>query len=244
MNHQHAVNRATAARLGWTIVREVTDNDKSAAKPGVVRDGFELMLRALKKGELSDGQPVQGVIVVADDRLVRRPGDYERFVEAITYQDGRVYADKRGPKDLYSEDVESMGLIGAVFSRIEVRKMQRRARQEHRRRALAGRPPGGRFRAFGWKDDRRTLEPAEADAIKKAVERIIAGGSIASICRDWQQRDLRTPVGGIWTKTSLRRVLMSPRICGWRMINEELITDPLTSEPVQGDWEPIVTPDQ
>ncbi|GAB2866874.1 recombinase family protein [Actinocorallia aurea] len=244
VNHQHAVNRATAARLGWTIVDEVTDNDKSAAKADVYRDGFEFMIRALKKGALPDGRAIQGVIVVADDRLVRRPGDYERFVEAITHQDGRVYADARGPKDLYSEDVESMGLIGAVFSRIEVRKIQRRARQDHRRRALAGRAPGGRFRAFGWKEDRRTLEPAEADAIAWAVARLIAGTSANSICRELHARGLTTPVGGTWSHTNLRRVLMNPRICGWRMINGELIVDPATGEPVQGDWEPIVTPDQ
>ncbi len=90
-----------------------------------------------------------------------RAGDYERFVEAITYQDGRCYADARGPKDLYSEDVESMGLFGAVISKMEVRKMQRRMRSSHRARAAAGKPPGG-TRPFGWSEDRLTLDAAEA----------------------------------------------------------------------------------
>jgi hypothetical protein len=89
--------------------------------------------------------------VAADDRLARHGGDYERFVEAITYQDGRIYADARGPKDLYSEDVESMGLFGAVISKMEVRKMQRRMRTSHRTRASQGKPPGG-TRPFGWLD--------------------------------------------------------------------------------------------
>ncbi|MGH4007134.1 MAG: recombinase family protein [Pseudonocardiaceae bacterium] len=52
--------------------------------------------------------------MVADDRLARRSGDYERFVDALTHQEGRVYADARGRKDLYSEDVEGMGLIGVA----------------------------------------------------------------------------------------------------------------------------------
>ena len=64
--------------------------------------------------------------------LEAQEADYERFVEAITYQDGRCYADARGPKDLYSEDVESMGLFGAVISKMEVRKMQRRMRSSQR----------------------------------------------------------------------------------------------------------------
>src|SRR3954452_20316203 len=88
--HQHSTNRKTAARIGCVVVWEFTDNDKSAAKVGVVRDDFEAMLRVLKVGKLPDGQPVQGAIVVADDRLARRPGDYERFVDAITYRDGRI----------------------------------------------------------------------------------------------------------------------------------------------------------
>lgn len=100
---QHRLNRETAERHGWTVVHEYTDNDKSAAKADVVRDDFEAMLRALRAGELPNGTAVQGVVIVAEDRLARRPGDYERFVEAITYQDGRVFADARGAKDLYSQ---------------------------------------------------------------------------------------------------------------------------------------------
>ncbi|WP_328853915.1 recombinase family protein [Microbispora hainanensis] len=90
---QHKVNRETAGRLGWTIVHEFTDNDKSAAKANVVRDAFEAMVKALRAGRLADGTPIEGVVIVAEDRLARRPGDYERFVEAFTYRDGRVFAD-------------------------------------------------------------------------------------------------------------------------------------------------------
>ena len=140
---QHLLNRVTAERYGWTVVHEFTDNDKSAVKADVIRDEFEDMLRVLRSGKLADGTPVRGALVVADDRLARRPGDYERFVEAITYQDGRVYADARGPKDLYSEDVESMGLFGAVISKMEVRKMQRRMRRPTGRgRSRASRQAG------------------------------------------------------------------------------------------------------
>src|SRR5438046_7679521 len=81
---QHKLNRRTADRYGWTVVHEFTDNDKSAAKASVTRDEFEDMLRALRAGKLREGTPVRGVVVTADDRLARRPGDYERFVEAIT----------------------------------------------------------------------------------------------------------------------------------------------------------------
>lgn len=239
---QHELNRRTAEHFGWTVVREFTDNDKSAAKADIVRDEFEDMLRIIRAGKLSDGTAVRGVVVVADDRLARRPGDYERFVEAITYQDGRVYADARGPKDLYSEDVESMGLFGAVISKMEVRKMQRRMRSSHRARASQGTPAGG-TRPFGWKDDRLTLDEDEADLLRQAAEEFIAGRSLNSIVLEWQRIGAVTTLGNRWTATSLKVTLSNPRLCGWRALNGELVRD-ADGRPVPGKWEPIITPDQ
>lgn len=88
---QHKVNRETAARLGWTVVNEITDNDRSASKLSVVREGFEQLLRILWSGHLPDGASARGVVVVADDRLARRSGDYERFVDALTHQCGSKF---------------------------------------------------------------------------------------------------------------------------------------------------------
>ncbi|MFI7449357.1 recombinase family protein [Nonomuraea sp. NPDC049714] len=239
---QHKLNRETAARLGWTVVHEYTDNDKSAAKADVVRDDFESMLKALRSGELPDGTAVQGVVIVAEDRLARRPGDYERFAEAITYQDGRVFADARGAKDLYNEDAESMGLFGAVISKMEVRKMQRRMRRSHRTRAEQGMPVGG-TRPFGWKPDRLTLDPQEAPLVRQAVLDLIAGRSLHSITMQWQKDGVKTSLGNEWTSASLKITVSNPRICGWREINRELVRDG-NGDPVVGQWEPIVTPAQ
>jgi len=239
---QHEINKATALRLGWSVVHEFTDNDKSAAKAGVVRDEFEQMLRALRAGKLADGSAILGAVVVADDRLARRPGDYERFVEAITYQDGRRYADARGPKDLYSEDVESVGLFGAVISKMEVRKMQRRMRSSHRMRAANGKSPGG-TRPFGWRDDRLTLDPDEAPPLRQAAEDLIAGRSLNSIVNEWQRVGLRTSLRNPWTATSLKVSLSNPRLCGWRALNGEIVRDG-QGAPVVGQWTPILTPEQ
>jgi DNA invertase Pin-like site-specific DNA recombinase len=239
---QHKLNRRTADRYGWTVLHEFTDNDTSAAKASVTRDEFEDMLRALRAGKLREGTPVRGVVVTADDRLARRPGDYERFVEAITYQDGRVYADARGPKDLYSEDVESMGLFGAVISKMEVRKMQRRMRNSHRARASQGTPPGG-TRPFGWQDDRLMLDPNEAELLRHAAKDFAAGRSLSSVVNEWQRLGVVTTLGNRWTSTSLKVTLSNPRLCGWREINGELVRGP-DGNPIVGKWEPILSPEE
>ncbi|MGH3313329.1 MAG: recombinase family protein [Streptomyces sp.] len=236
---QHKVNGETAARLGWTIVHHYTDNDLSAAKATVVRPDFEAMVKALKSGRLPDEQPVLGVIVVADDRLTRRAGDYERFVDALTYEEGRLYADAKGSKNLYSEDVESMGLFGVVISRMEVRKMQRRARRSHRARAELGIPVGGK-RPFGWQEDKLTLEPGEAAWLAKGAREVIAGKSLHSILREWQEAGVRTINDKDWASRSLKLALWNPRLCGWRKHNGELVRD-ANGVPVVGLWEPVIT---
>lgn len=239
---QHKVNRQTAERHGWTVVHEFTDNDKSAAKEGVVRDDFEAMLRALRAGKLPNGTPVQGVVIVAEDRLARRPGDYERFVEAFTYRDGRVFADARGTKDLYSEDVESMGLFGAVISKMEVRKMQRRMRRSHRARAEEGRPSGGP-RPFGWNEDRLTLNDKEADLLRKAAKDFLSGRSLHSIVREWQTLGVKTSLGNEWTTQTLKGALLNPRVCGLRELDGELVRD-ASGELIRGKWAVIINEDE
>ncbi|MGI5165417.1 recombinase family protein [Spirillospora sp. CA-253888] len=49
--------------------------------------------------------------------------------------------------------------------------------------------------------------------------------------------------GPEWTTTSLKVMLQNPRLCGWRMINGELVRGP-DDEPVVGQWSAIITPDQ
>ncbi|MEV5136828.1 recombinase family protein [Streptomyces syringium] len=237
---QHRVNDETAAMLGVKIVHYYTDNDLSAAKADLVRPDFEDMLKALKSGRLPDGQPVGGALVVADDRLVRRVGDYERFVDALTFEDGRIYADAKGLKDLYNEDVESMGLFGVVISKAEVRKIRRRTRRSHRRRAEQGIPVGGK-RPFGWKSDKLTLEPEEAAWLAKAAREVIAGKTLHSILKEWREAGVRTINGNEWASRSLKLALWNPRICGWRKHNGELVRDG-KGVPIVGLWEPVVTP--
>src|SRR4051812_26487143 len=116
---QRKVNAETAARLGWTIVRRFRDNDVTASKASVVRPDFEAMLVVLRDGHLADGTPVHGAVVVNEDRLYRRAGDYERFVEALTFEEGRVFADAWGEKDLYTDSAEVQGLIGVAVSKAE-----------------------------------------------------------------------------------------------------------------------------
>ena len=174
------------------------------------------------------------------DMAAQLAADPDLTVSVITYQDGRVYADAKGTKNLYSEDVESMGLFWAVLSRMEVRKMQRRQRDSHRSRAERGIPVGGN-RPFGWEDDRTTLRQPEARLLAKAARDFLADKSLHTICMEWTAAGVKTSVGNNWTMRSLKLAIWNPRICGWRRLNDEIVRDP-SGEPVIGSWEPIITP--
>jgi site-specific DNA recombinase len=78
---------------------------------------------------------------------------------------------------------------------------------------------------------RRGAGTAEADAVREAVSRVLRGESLRSIAFDFNKRGIK-PAGGKkngeskidkWQGSSLRRVLISPRIAGLREHNGEVV---------------------
>ncbi len=71
----------------------------------------------------------------------------------------------------------------------------------------------------------RAHHPAEAEAIKEAAARVLRGERIRSIAFDFNDRGIKSkPVaGGRWAGSTLRRVLVLPRIAGLREHNGEVV---------------------
>ena len=108
------------------------------------------------------------------------------------------------------------------------------------RNARAGKRTGGGSRPFGYKIIRHDLgeggrrryrsigeeiEPAEAETIKDAASRVLRGESIRSIAFDFNDRDIKPATGGRWAGSTLRRMLISPRIAGLREHNGDVVGD-------------------
>ena len=62
-------------------------------------------------------------------------------------------------------------------------------RDRYRAHAIAGKPPAGR-RAFGFTLHRDGIVSHEADLIREAANRVLAGESLARVVRDWNARGL------------------------------------------------------
>ncbi len=243
VRHQLLINERTAHEHGCTVVEAYSDNGLSASKAGVVRPEFNRLVADLVRGRTDSGQQIEGVVCVADDRLYRRAEDLAQFFEALTCLPGRVYVDAKGVRDPYSQD----GLMQAVRSLneaiTETRIRSRRLTDWHWARAVEGVPHSGP-RPFGWREDRITLHPDEALLVEQAITDRIKGKAIRAIARDWCDLGVTGTRGGRPNAQTVTQILTAPRVCGYRANRGELLLMPETRQPVLGQWEPIVAPDQ
>ena len=118
--------------------------------------------------------------------------------------------------------------IEGVFSAANVRRTRQRIRRQMLQKAEAGEWHGGP-RPFGYgqppvddSDEAKRasiatyneINEAEATLLKLAAEKILDGGSLRSIAKDWRARGIKSTRGGNITETMIQRTLCKPRIAG------------------------------
>jgi DNA invertase Pin-like site-specific DNA recombinase len=256
--------RALAKVRRWAVTKAFTDNDFSAAGKRY-RPAFEAMLSEIETGRYG------AVIAWALDRLTRNARDRLRLIEACA-KHGVIIALVRGADIDPSSPGGRLvaGILGEVAEH-EIAQKADRQRRAARQAAEAGLPYGGR-RPFGFKADKITHEPAEAEALRGAYRDVLAGMPVNAKARALNEAgftttqatqdrhgcsprcDARTPGecpqvirGGQpspWTGQALATVLLNPRYCGLRA---------RTVRPEHGRprwqiigparWEPIVSVD-
>jgi site-specific DNA recombinase len=208
---QEAACRSFAAARGWTITEVLEDVDLSAYQRRVVRPGFERLR------ELAELEHIDGVVVWKLDRLVRRPSDFERFWQAC--ETHKVFvASVTEPVDSSTDIGLAIVRVLVTFASLESATIGLRLAARHRERAEQGKPHTS-VRAFGHQIGWTEVVPEEADAIRDAAKRILAGESALSVCRDWAARGITTTRGKTWQPNTLMRLLCSPRVVGdraWR----------------------------
>lgn len=221
----------------------------------VVRPIFEGALEDLKRGTTPSGDRLDGLVVYDIDRLTRDNRHLEDAIEVVEHF-GRPIVDITGTLDLLTDNGRTVARIVVATNNKQSADTARRVRRKHRALELAGIPTGGR-RPFGWNDDKRTLNEAEADLIRKSADRIRKGAPVAAIVNDWNNRGVTTPLGNKWTSQTVKVVFRNPRLCGYRSRNVreispetgreahrvETVTDE-AGEPVIGQFDPIMTVDE
>lgn len=224
--------RALAARRGWDVAGVFVDNDLSAYA-GKPRPGYEQLLAQV------EARAVDVVIAWHPDRLHRSPVELERFIETVESAQVDVVTVSAGDRDLSTPTGRLHARIEGAVARHESEHKADRQRRKHLELARAGRPSGGGSRPFGYADDRVTIIPVEADAIRWMVGRVLEGAPIAAITREMNQR-VPTVSGRPWRDLTIKNMLRSARIAGIREHHPkggEVIRVPAT-------WPAIITAEE
>jgi site-specific DNA recombinase len=217
--------RALISHKGWSIEGAYVDNDMSAAGKRT-RPGFEAALEALGAGR------ADAIVAWSLDRLTRNARDRLRLIE-VGRERGAVVALVRGSDLDMSTPAGRLtaDILGSVAQH-EIEQKSDRQRRANLQLAESGAPPPGGNRSFGYSRGGMEIVDAEAAEIRKAADALIAGASILSIARDWNERGVRTSTGGTWRNTEVRSVLAHPRNAALRVYRGEIIG--------KGSWPPIL----
>ncbi|GAA2543823.1 recombinase family protein [Pseudonocardia hydrocarbonoxydans] len=240
--------------VGWVVVGEpFVENDVSAYKKRkvvvdgevryrVVRPVFADLLAGARAGAFD-------AILVHDlDRMVRDPRDLEDLVELVEHH-GIETRSVTGSLNLRSDGDVTMARVLVAMANKSSRDTARRVKRAHRRNAEAGGANGGRamfgFRRMetgalkknGTPELRIEVEPREADAIRDAVERVLAGASLYEICRSWDEAGFTRPYGGTWRRapSRLKSLLVSARVAGIPICDGEELRG------VEAQWPAIIS---
>lgn len=219
---QRADCEALAASRGWTLATVYVDNDVSAYS-GKPRPQYAALLDALRGGQ------VGGVVAWHPDRLHRSPKELEEFISLVEAQHVVVETVQAGHWDLSTPSGRLVARQLGSVARYESEHKSERIKRALEQRANAGHAHGRH--AYGWTAT-GGVKRSEADVVRRAARRIVAGDSLRGICSDLNDRGIASPSGKPWSKTMLRHIVTRERNVGLLIRHGTVIGE--------GDWKPIL----
>lgn len=252
VGRQHLNNDDAAASLGWAVVHRFTDNALTASDPRVERPAFRRMLRVIRAGQTEEGFRVRGVIAVEEERLVRLDCDHSLLNRALgLVANGCLYlVDKDQLIDVSGEMEASSGTSERPGQR-EAERMSSRRLRSVRDHVREGRVTGG-CRRFGWygpdtatgRPTNSVLDPYESAYLRGAIDMALGGMSWTAIT-DWlTEEGVPTVRNGRWTVSTVQAMVTNPAICGYRIVDGDLVRDRQSGVPVVGDWQTVAAPEE
>ncbi|MEV4671750.1 MULTISPECIES: recombinase family protein [Actinomadura] len=269
VKRQHENNDEFAAHNNVVIVVRYTDNGITAVDPDLERPAFLRLVRDIRARRCEEGYPIAGVIAVEPERIVRLPEDYLKLNRALTVDEDGFFGlgDAKTFLDVHGDSEILRHLLASAMGELEVKKIKQRVSRNSRDKAKEGRPFGrGRF---GWlpadpaskRQANESLDPDAAPIVRKAIDMRLQGKSWRAIgftfgeeclkladhfqssCDFQTAEKYRKRAEQISTNV-MQYMVTNPANCGYRMIENEMIRDRETGEPVIGKWETICTPQE
>jgi DNA invertase Pin-like site-specific DNA recombinase len=218
--------RVLCERLGWDAVLVYCDNDVSAYS-GKPRPQWNQLLADITAGL------IDAVACWHVDRLTRSPRELEEVID-LHDKRGILLATVTGELDLSTPTGRMLARMLGAAARHEAEHKAERQQRAGLQKARAGQPhPAGR-RGYGYQADGVTIIGAEAEIVREARTRVLAGESVRSVAGDLDDRAVPTVTGARWSTEALRQILVSGRISGRREYHGEIMTG-------QPSWSAIIT---
>jgi DNA invertase Pin-like site-specific DNA recombinase len=216
--------RALCERRGWQVIRVYVDNDVSAYS-GKPRPAWRELLADLAAGRMD------AVVCWHVDRLTRSPRELEDVID-LHDSHGVALATVTGEIDLSTPTGRMVARTLGAAARHESEHKAERQRRERLQKAQAGQPSTG-TRGYGYTLGNTTIIETEAEVVREAATRVLAGESLRSVARDLNERAIPSATGKQWSVPALRAILVSGRISGRREYHGQIVADP--------SWPAIIT---
>jgi site-specific DNA recombinase len=220
--------RALCTKLGWHVAGVYADNDVSAYT-GKPRKEWTRLLTDIAAGD------VDAICCWHVDRLTRTPRELEDVID-LHDKAGVQLATVTGEIDLSTPTGRLVARTLGAAARHESEHKSERQRRARLQAAQQGKPHTAGQRGYGYGPDRVSLVENEADVIREATTRILAGEAMGSIASDFNTRGIGSTEGKQWRVNTLRNVLTSARISGRREYYGEIVAD--------ANWPAIISAEQ
>ncbi|WP_062465582.1 recombinase family protein [Demequina maris] len=208
VDRQREDTHALADRLGLHVVEVFEDNDVSASTRSTkVRPAYDEMMRQARLGRF------KAILAYSNSRLTRRPREFEDLIDLHDQHGVQIHTPASGSFDLATADGRRMARFIAGEATAESERIGERVARAKAQAVADGKYRGGR-RPFGFEKDGVTVRETEARVIREATTAVLAGRTLAAVCRDLNAEGSKTSTGATWNAVTLRDVLMRPRNAG------------------------------
>jgi DNA invertase Pin-like site-specific DNA recombinase len=222
VDRQREDTSALCELKGWQAVGFYIDNDRSASN-GKERPEWERLLADVEAGK------IDAVAAWDQDRVNRMMEDFVRYKKLFVKRGILLATSNSGDIDLSTPTGVLTATIKTAVSEHEISMMKVRMNRAARQKAENGLPHW--TRAFGY-DDNHQPDPRTAPLVRQAYAAILAGASVADVCRMWNNAGAYTLNGRPWTGAVASTFLRKPRNTGLRSHNGDIVG--------KGTWPPLV----
>jgi DNA invertase Pin-like site-specific DNA recombinase len=224
MDHQELEVVAHIRDNDMGIIVETYKDIASGWSPTAKRPRYKHALADLASGW------IDGIAVLAVDRLTRRTDQVRPILNALEEMGGRLFALWDELDTAYNDPEHNTELrLHELADRAEreARRTSKRYKMVAQARARKGLHHPTRVRAYGHTKDYRHLVDVEAEMLFHAAKAVDHGKAVGTIVAEWTRRGVPTVEGKTrWHHRVLQRILVSPRMVGKREYEGTLIDVP------------------